>query len=267
MASKTVAKPVKPSPTGNLKPLVTGLSKGPVNTASKGPVTAASKGPVIAPWAKAPTASAKKPKARRVPKTNASGTPTGRGTGQQHQQRGTGQAVPGAGKPAPPAQQSQQYVEPPLQPDGYDVTNGGSPKVPQPLREARVKAIYVEFLKIADNNPQAKNHVVLKIDFLPGPDSLYPGGYQGVRINMDVDQDANSESSEGGSSIQPGTLYVKPLRYLLASNSSVRTFGLVPGEYAVTLGHLLHVIVECHALHCFNFKEKNARYFGCRDFM
>lgn len=91
MASKIVAKLVKLSPTGNLKPLVTGLLKGPVTTASKGPV--------IAPWAKAPTASAKKPKARRVPKTNASGKPTGRGTGQQHQQRGTCQAVPGAGNP------------------------------------------------------------------------------------------------------------------------------------------------------------------------
>jgi hypothetical protein len=152
-------------------------------------------------------------------------------------------------------------------PEGYDVTDGGSVNVPRPLLENEIKDVYVEFLEVSAINPQAKNHVVFKVDFVPGPVGQYPGNYLGARISMEVDHDVVSESSQGGSHYQPGTMYVKPVRYVAMSTSSIRTFSLAPSGYRVTLEDFLQAIVERSALHIFSFREQNGRYYGCRDFM
>ncbi|POS74241.1 hypothetical protein DHEL01_v207357 [Diaporthe helianthi] len=196
MDSNTIQKQENLGVVKNSNLVVPGASRGSATGTSKSLVNGASK-----LTAKARGAGA--------PKINASGTSTGHGTGQQHQyqQSSTGQTVPGAGRPVPPAQQGHQYVEPPPTSDGYDVTDGNSTIVPKPLLENQIKAVYVEFLGVGQNpNPNAKNHVIFKIDFVSGTDGNYPGGYQGVRINMDVDQDVCSETSQGGGPYQPGTL-------------------------------------------------------------
>lgn len=150
--------------------------------------------------------------------------------------------------------------------EGWNITD--EPGVlPINLLQARCESIHVEFLRISKAE-NSKNHAIIKVDFSHDIGTEIDGeSCYGARISMEVDPDKEYPDPEESNQprYNPGILWVKPLRYELGPESSLRTLR-VRITRDIEFVDIMTSLVGLN-LHRFDFTIVEDKYYGCRDYM